>query len=141
MITKDTPINELMHHDDVLCHYGKRGMKWGVRNDDKRTSGSNGRKNMGVGSNTVSRNKNSKKGSSSTTKPNVKVTIKQRRKKTGMKIVSKHENTKVKLIVSNVANVSAGALRVAACFVPGLSGLSAAANIAALTGTVANLKK
>lgn len=36
-ITKDTLVSELYHSDEELAHHGVKGMKWGVRNNTKRT--------------------------------------------------------------------------------------------------------
>ena len=81
----------------------------------------------------TTRNPDSKKISRS------KVTVKTTKK--GTKFVAKNNNVKVKMLVSNAANVSAGALRVAAAFIPGASALSSVATVASLVGTVAAMKK
>lgn len=122
-----------------LYHAGVKGMKWGVRND-KTKSGSTSRKPQKTNS-TIT--KAIKRGNTTTItsqngKQKAKLTVKRNR---GVKLVAKNENAKVKIIVSNTANVAAGAMRVAAAFVPGLSVLNGVATAASLVGTVATLKK
>lgn len=123
-----------------LYHAGKKGMKWGVRND-KPKSTSTSQYSRRSADDTVT--KVSRRGSKTTVtsrngKSKATLTVKRNR---GAKVVAKHDNTKVKVIVANTANVAAGAMRVAAAFVPGLSVLSNVATAASLVGTVATLKK
>lgn len=132
-ITSDTPINE-------LSHAGVKGMKWGVRNDKNGSSASTPRRTR-AGDGTVTTIK--KRGNKTTItsrngKQKAKLTVKRNR---GAKLVAKHENAKLKVIISNTANVAAGAMRVAAAFVPGMSVLNGVATAASLVGTVATLKK
>lgn len=122
-----------------LYHAGVKGMKWGVRNDKDKSTGTS-RKSR---SSNTTVTKTVKRGNTTTiTSRNgnqkAKLTIKRNR---GAKLVAKNENTNVKVIVSNTANVAAGAMRVAAAFVPGLSVLNGVATAASLVGTVATLKK
>lgn len=118
-----------MEMDNELSHAGVRGMKWGVRDDRKSSSSAKPAK----GSKPKAEKKRKKKSS----EPYATV----RKTRRGMKVIAKHENTKVKVVVSNTAAVAAGALRVAACFVPGGTALTAAANAATLVNVVANVKK
>lgn len=122
-----------------LYHAGVKGMKWGVRNDKKGATSSRGHngsaKNKSV-TKTVQRGDTTTITSRSG-KQKAKLTVKRNR---GAKLVAKNENAKVKIIVSNTANVAAGALRVAAAFVPGMSVLNGVATAASLVGTVATLK-
>ena len=125
--------------NNELYHAGVKGMKWGVRNDKDKSAGTSRRS---ISSNTTV-TKTVKRGNTTTIssrsgKQKVKLTVKRNR---GAKIVAQNENAKVKAIVSNTANVTAGALRVAAAFVPGLSVLNNVATAASLIGTVATLKK
>lgn len=134
IITSDTPLNE-------LSHAGVKGMKWGVRKDKYNSSGGNPRRTRASGDGTVTTTKT--RGNKTTItarngKQKAKLTVKHNR---GAKLVAKHDNTKIKVIISNTANVAAGAMRVAAAFVPGMSALNGVATAAALVGTVANLKK
>lgn len=122
-----------------LYHAGVKGMKWGVRND-KNSSSSGSRKSGGSNDTVVTKTK--KRGNTTTitakTKTQkAKLTVKKNR---GAKLVAKNENTKVKVILSNTANVTAGALRVAAAFVPGMSVLNGVATAVSLGGTIVNLK-
>lgn len=133
IITSDTPLKE-------LSHAGVKGMKWGVRKNKYNSSGRTTRqhtssdgtvtttKTRGNKTTITARNGNQK----------AKLTIKRNR---GAKLVAKHNDEKIKVIVSNTANVAAGAMRVAAAFVPGLSVLNGVATAASLVGTVATLKK
>ena len=126
-----------------IYHAGVKGMKWGVRND-KQPTGNNRRKQTHVSSDgTVTTTK--QHGTKTTitaknknTNSSAKLTVKRDK---GAKLVAQHDNTKIKVIVSNTANVAAGAMRVAAAFVPGLSVLNSVATAASLVGTVATLKK
>lgn len=123
-----------------LYHAGVKGMKWGVRNDKQKSTG-NAKKHRGS-SETMS-TKTRVRGdttviSARSGKQKAKLTMKRNK---GAKLVAKNENAKVKVIVSNAANVAAGAMRVAAAFVPGLSVLNGVATAASLVGTVATLKK
>ena len=132
IITSDTPINE-------LYHAGVKGMKWGVRNDKSKSSGSTPKRTR-AGNSTVTAKVRGNKTTitSQKGKHKAKLTVKRNR---GAKLVAQNENTKIKVIISNTANVAAGAMRVAAAFVPGLSALNGVATAASLIGTVANLKK
>ena len=119
--------------DYELYHAGVPGMKWGVRKDKSKT----------VGTTSASVTKTRKRGNTTviTSKhgsQKAKLTVKKDR---GAKLVAKNENTKIKVLISNTANVTAGALRVAAAFVPGMSVLNGVATAASLVGTVATLKK
>ena len=123
-----------------LYHAGKKGMKWGVRNDKPKSSGTSQRSRN---DNTAEVTKVTHRGKKTTVtsrsgKSKAKLTVKRNR---GAKVVAKNENAKVKIIVSNTANVAAGAMRVAAAFVPGLSVLNGVATAASLVGTVASIKK
>lgn len=113
-----------------LYHAGVKGMKWGVRKD--KTSSGN------TSTTKIKRRKNTTTVTARNGNERAKVTVKKNR---GAKVVAKNNSTKVKVIVANTANVTAGALRVASAFVPGMSVLSGVANVAALTSTVATLKK
>lgn len=104
-----------------LSHAGVKGMKWGVRKENYNSS--IGRKR--TGGSYASDNSN---------QPSVKA----KKTRRGFKVVAKHDNTKVRVIISNSSAVAAGALRVAAAFIPGAGALSGAAQVAALAGTVAN---
>lgn len=126
--------------DYELHHSGVKGMKWGVRNDTKKSTTAS-RQTRGVNTTTVTKTK--KRGNTTTItskqgSQKAKLTVKRKR---GAKLVAKNEDTKVKVIISNTANVTAGALRVAAAFVPGMSVLNGVATAASLVGTVATLKK
>ena len=126
-----------MSHE--LYHAGVKGMKWGVRNDQNKTSGTGQTRKSG--NSTVTRTKKRGKTTTITSKngnQKAKLTVKRNR---GAKLVAKNENAKVKVIVSNTANVASGAMRVAAAFVPGLSILNGVATATSLVGTVATLKK
>ena len=133
VITSDTPINE-------LYHAGVKGMKWGVRNDKSKSSGSTPKRTRaGDGTVTTTKTRGNKTTiTSQNGKQKAKLTVKRNR---GAKLVAQNENAKIKVIVSNTANVAAGAMRVAAAFVPGLSALNGVATAASLVGTIANLKK
>lgn len=122
-----------------LYHAGVKGMKWGVRNDKPKNNGTSRRRQSAntTVTKTVQR-KNKTTITSRNGKQKAKLTIKRNR---GAKLVAKNENTNVKVIVSNTANVAAGAMRVAAAFVPGLSVLNGVATAASLVGTVATIKK
>lgn len=122
-----------------LYHAGVKGMKWGVRNDKDKTTGvSRKSKNSNTTVTKTVKRKNTTIISSRNGNQKAKLTIKRNR---GAKLVAKNDNTKVKVIVSNTANVAAGAMRVAAAFVPGLSVLNGVATAASLVGTVATIKK
>ena len=122
-----------------LYHAGVKGMKWGVRNDKNQSSGarqSRGSSNTPV---TTTRKRGSKTTVTSRSgNQKAKLTVKRNR---GAKLVAKNENTKIKVIVSNTANVASGAMRVAAAFIPGLNVLNGVATATSLVGTVATLKK
>lgn len=131
--TSDTPINE-------LSHAGVKGMRWGVRKNNNGSSASTPRRTRaGDGTVTTTKTRGNKTTITSRNgKQKAKLTVKRNR---GAKLVAKNENAKIKVIVSNTANVAAGAMRVAAAFVPGLSVLNGVATAASLVGTVATLKK
>lgn len=133
IITSDTPLKE-------LSHAGVKGMKWGVRKDNYNPSGRTTRRTHTGSDGTVTTKTRGNKTTitSRNGKQKAKLTVKRNR---GAKLVAKNENTKIKVIVSNTANVAAGAMRVAAAFVPGLSVLNGVATAASLVGTVATLKK
>lgn len=118
-----------MEMDNELSHAGVQGMKWGVRKDRKSSSSSKPAKS--------SKPKAEKKRKKKSSEPTAIV----RKTRRGMKVVAKHENTKVKVFIANATAISAGALRVAACFVPGGAALTAAANAATLANVVVNVKK
>ena len=122
-----------------LYHSGVKGMRWGVRNDKNKSTG--GAKNHRNANDTpVTKTKtrgNTTTITSRSGNQKAKLTIKRDH---GAKLVAKHDNAKVKVIVSNTANVAAGAMRVAAAFVPGLSVLNGVATAASLVGPVATLK-
>lgn len=134
IITSDTPLSE-------LAHAGVKGMKWGVRND-KSTASTGTRKRTHTSSDgTVTTTKQRGNKTTITSKngnQKAKLTVKRDK---GAKLVAQHDSTKIKVIISNTANVAAGAMRVAAAFVPGMSVLNGVATAATLVGTVANLKK
>lgn len=122
-----------------LYHAGVKGMKWGVRNNKDKSTGTS--RNSKSSNTTVT--KTVKRGNTTTItsrngKQKAKLTVKRNR---GAKLVAKNEDTNVKVIISNTANVAAGAMRVAAAFVPGMSVLNGVATAASLVGTVATLKK
>lgn len=134
IITSDTPINE-------LSHAGVKGMKWGVRNDKNSSSGSNSKRTHTSSDGTVTTTKTRGNKTTITSRngnSKAKLTVKRNR---GAKLVAKNESAKIKVIISNTANVAAGAMRVAAAFVPGMSVLNGVATAASLVGTVATLKK
>lgn len=122
-----------------IYHAGVKGMKWGVRNDKKKSANTPRSRNV---SSTTAVVKTKKRGSTTTItsrsgKQRAKLSVKTGR---GAKLVAKTENANVKVIVSNTANVAAGALRVAAAFIPGASVLNGVATAATLVGTLSNLK-
>lgn len=122
-----------------IYHAGVPGMKWGVRKD---RNGSSGGTSKGSPESTT-KTTVKKRGDTTTITAKSgtqKAKLKVKRDK-GAKLVAKSENTKIKVVVSNTANVTAGALRVAAAFVPGLSILNGVATAVSLAGTVATLKK
>ena len=123
-----------------LYHAGVKGMKWGVRNDKKKSSKPR-RRNQNSQNTVVTKTVQRKNKTTITSRSGnqkAKLTVKRNR---GAKLVAKCEDAKVKVMISNTANVTAGALRVAAAFVPGLSVLNGVATAASLVGTVATLKK
>lgn len=124
--------------DYYLSHAGVKGMKWGVRKDNYSSSDNSSRPtNSTTSTNTVRKSRNGKvtKVTNSADRSSVKV----KKTRRGAKVVAKHNNEKVKVIISNSTAVAAGALRVAAAFIPGAGALSGVANAAALVGTVANV--
>lgn len=112
---------------DELYHHGVKGMRWGRR---KAPDPSN---NQTV----VRRSRNGKV--TEIFDASGKSSIRMKKIRNGAKVVAEHNNAKVKVIISNSTAVAAGALRVAAAFIPGAGVLSGVANAAALAGTVANL--
>jgi len=117
-------------------------MKWGVRSDKNKTSGTKSHP-VAQSTNNMTATKVTKRGNKTTITSRsgaqkAKLTVKRNR---GAKLVAKNENVKLKVIVSNTTNVAAGAMRVAAAFVPGLSVLNGVAAAANLVGTVATLQK
>lgn len=124
--------------DYVLSHAGVKGMKWGVRKDSYTSSGGNNRSTSSANNHTViKKSKNGKVTKATNVADKSSVRVKKTRR--GAKVVAKHNNEKVKVIISNSTAVAAGALRVAAAFVPGAGALTGVANAAALVGTVANV--
>ena len=121
--------------NNELYHSGVKGMKWGVRNDKRK----NGRKS--ASSTPVTKTRTRGDTTTITSRSgNQRAKLKVKRNR-GAKLVAKHDKTKVKVIVSNTAAVSAGAMRVAAAFVPGLSVLNGVATAVSLAGTVASINK
>ena len=122
-----------------IYHAGVKGMKWGVRNDTSKSAGTSRKttNSNGTVTKTVQR-KNSTTIKAKSGNQKAKLTVKRNR---GAKLVAKNEKTKIKVIVSNTANVASGAMRVAAAFVPGLSILNGVATATNLVSTVATLKK
>lgn len=118
-----------------LCHAGVKGMKWGVRKD--KTSGSGSRPASQKPHKTSN---NVKKSPSKPNNSDWKISSKKRRLRKGTKVVAKKKGISVKILLGNTANVTAGALRLAACFVPGLDLLATGAAAATVVGTAANLK-
>lgn len=115
-----------------IYHAGVKGMRWGVRTD-KKTGGTN----------STSTTKIKKRGNTTTItarEGNQKAKLKVKRDR-GAKLVAKNDKTKVKVIVSNTTAVAAGALRVAAAFIPGMSVLNGVATATSLVGTVASVTK
>ncbi len=121
--------------DYELYHAGVKGMKWGVRNDKK---GSVTRKPNGISSTKIKQRGNTT--TISARDGNQKATLKVKRDR-GAKLVAKHDKTKIKVMISNTTAVAAGAMRVAAAFVPGMSVLNGVATAASLVGTVASVTK
>ena len=121
-----------------IYHAGVKGMKWGVRNDTKTVGTNHPTKASVTASTKIKQRGNTTTISARDGNQRAKLTVKRNR---GAKLVAKHDNTKVKVIVANTANVTAGAMRVAAAFVPGLSILNGVATATSLVGTVATLKK
>jgi hypothetical protein len=115
-------------------------MKWGVRKDPQSTGNSKTTRTHTSSDGTVTTTKVRRNKTTITARQGnskAKLTVKKNR---GAKLVAKHDNTKMKVIISNTANVTAGAMRVAAAFVPGLGVLNGVATAVSLAGTVANLK-
>ena len=125
-------------HQNDLAHFGILGMKWGVRNDKKTAAPRRPQNTNNVMSTKTTTRGNTTKITSRTGNQKASLTIKRNR---GAKLVAKTENTKIKVLVANTANVSAGAMRVAAAFVPELAVLNGVATAATLVGTVATIKK
>lgn len=122
-----------------IYHAGVKGMKWGVRNDKKKSGNTHhSKRNNNVTSTKTVKRGNTTKITSRSGNQKAKLTVKRNR---GAKLVAKTENVKLKVLIANTANVSAGALRVAAAFVPGASVLNGVATAASLVGTVATIKK
>lgn len=121
-----------------IYHAGVKGMKWGVRNDKK-----TGVAKRPGSTNQSTSTKIKKRGNKTTISARdggqkAKLTVKRNR---GAKLVAKYDKAKVKVVVSNTTAVAAGALRVAAAFVPGMSVLNGVATAASLVGTVASVTK
>ena len=134
IITSDTPLKE-------FSHAGVKGMKWGVRNDKRNTSTGTHKRTHTSSDGTVTTTKTRGNKTTITSRngnQKAKLTVKRNR---GAKLVAKNNDEKIKVIISNTANVAAGAMRVAAAFVPGMSVLNGVATAASLVGTVATLKK
>lgn len=125
--------------NNELYHTGVKGMKWGVRNDKSKSSGTSRRSKSTNDTATTKVVQRRNKTTISSRNRNSKATLTVKRNR-GAKLVAKNENVKLKVIVSNTANVAAGAMRVAAAFVPGLSVLNGVATAASLVGTISNLK-
>lgn len=121
-----------------IYHAGVKGMKWGVRKDDYSSGTSNKHRNSSQSNQTiVKKSKNGKVTKVSNTSDRSSIRMKKTRR--GAKVVARNNNAKVKVIISNSTAVAAGALRVAAAFIPGAGALTGVANVAALAGTVANV--
>jgi hypothetical protein len=116
-----------------LYHAGVRGMKWGVRNDDKTKK--SGSKNGVITKTTVRKNTTTITARDGDQKAKLKI-----KKNRGAKLVAKNKSTKVKVMLANTANVATGALRVAGAFIPGMSVLTGVAQATALAGTLSSLK-
>lgn len=137
----EIPQTEVKNVNYELYHSGVKGMKWGVRKDKHSSSNGRSRNTHTSSDGTVTKTKT--RGNKTTIisrngKQKATLTVKRNR---GAKLVAKNENVEMKVLVSNTANIAAGALRVAAAFVPGMSVLNGVATAASLVGTVANLKK
>lgn len=121
-----------------IYHAGVKGMRWGVRNDKKSGSTNRSSNTKNTTSTKVKQRGNTTTISARDGKQKAKLTVKRDR---GAKLVAKHDKTRVKVIVSNTTAVAAGAMRVAAAFIPGMSVLNGVATAATLVGTVANVTK
>lgn len=121
-----------------IYHAGVKGMKWGVRNDKKATMTRKSRNTNNVTSTKTIKRGNTTKITSRSGNQKAKLTVKRNR---GAKLVAKNDNVRLKVLISNTAAVSAGAMRVAAAFVPELAVLNGVATAATLVGTVATIKK
>lgn len=113
---------------DELYHAGVKGMKWGVRNDKKKTSGGNRQSTQVTKTKTRG---NTTTISSRSGSQKAKLTVNRDR---GAKLVAKSKDAKIKVIVSNTASVASGALWVASAFVPGMPILNTVAAAANLVG-------
>ena len=135
-------VDNAIYTEYELSHAGVKGMKWGVRrrrgSHAKLTTSGRKRLNKLVASSGQSKSgntPNNKKNTNTSTKTKIKVS----KTKRGAKVVVKNKDMKMK-IIANSANVAAGAMRVAAAFVPGAGALSGVATVASLVSTVAALK-
>lgn len=121
-----------------IYHAGVKGMKWGVRNDKNPTAPRKSSNTNNTVATKIKKRGNTTKISSRDGNQRAKLTIKRNR---GAKLVAKYDKAKVKVVVSNTTAVAAGALRVAAAFVPGMSVLNGVATAASLVSTVASVTK
>ncbi len=120
-----------------IYHAGVKGMKWGVRND-KKTGSAKRTGSADHESTTIKKRGNTTTISAREGNQKAKLIVKRDR---GAKLVAKYDKAKIKVVVSNTTAVAAGALRVAAAFVPGMSVLNGVATAASLVGTVASVTK
>ena len=121
-----------------IYHAGVKGMKWGVRNAQKASSPKSSSDVNRTTSTKIKKRGNTTTISARDGNQKAKLTVKRNR---GAKLVAKHDKAKVKVIVSNTTAVAAGAMRVAAAFVPGMSVLNGIATATSLVGTVASVTK
>lgn len=118
-ITWDTPVDALMHSDELqeLYHAGVKGMKWGVRKKQPVSSTRSGRKYTA-------------KNSGGRSKSSISSKIKK-----GRMAAKAAKAKKVAAIISGSAAVASGALWVASAFIPGmpiLNTIAAASNLASI---------
>jgi hypothetical protein len=121
-----------------LYHAGVKGMKWGVRKDERKSSSSNRQVKK-------SNTKTTKTTETSKTTTITKTRVRKKRSvsskiDTGSKIVDNANEQDVKKLIANSTAIAAGAMRVAAAFVPGAQVLSGVATATSLVGTLASLK-